>query len=69
MFNLIRHGVLIDEIVMFGKTVLMVIFLPVIAVLTCLLVVFLRVIDGAACLLDVLKVRTRIPRHDKGAKK
>ncbi len=59
MFNLIRHGVLIDEIIMFGKTILMVIFLPVIAVLTCLVVIFLRVMDGAVYLLDVFKIRRR----------
>lgn len=59
MFNLIRHGVLIDEIIMFGKTILMAIFLPVIAVLTCLVVIFLRVMDGAVCLLDVFKIRHR----------
>ncbi len=59
MFNLIRHGVLIDEIIMFGKTILMVIFLPVIAVLTCLVVIFLRVMDGAVGLLDVFKIRHR----------
>ena len=58
MFSLLKHRVSIDEIIMFGKEILMVIFLPVIVVLTCLVVVFLRVMDGAACLLDIVKVKS-----------
>ena len=58
MFSLLKHRVSIDEIIMFGKEILMMISLPVIAVLTCIVVVFLRVMDGAACLLDIVKVKS-----------
>ena len=58
MSSLLKHGVSIDEIIMLGKEILMVIFLPIIAVLTCLVVVFLRVMDGTACLLDIVKVKS-----------
>jgi hypothetical protein len=68
MFSLLKHRVSIDEIIMFGKEILVVTFLPVIAVLTCLVVVFLRVMDGAACLLDVVKVKSRISRCEKYGK-
>jgi hypothetical protein len=43
---------------MFGKEILMVIFLPVIAVMTFLVVTFLRVIDGTDYLLDIAKVKS-----------
>ena len=68
MFSLLKHRVSIDEIIMFGKEILMVIFLPAIAVLTCLVVVFLRVMDGTACLLDIVKVKSRTPRREEYGK-
>ena len=68
MFSLLKPIVSIDEIIMFGKEILMVIFLPLIAVLTCLVVVFLRVMDGAACLLDIVKVKSRTPRREEYGK-
>jgi len=68
MFSLLKRRVSIDEIIMFGKEILMVIFLPAIAVLTCLVVVFLRVMDGTACLLDIVKVKSRTPRREEYGK-
>jgi hypothetical protein len=68
MFSLLKHRYSIDVIIMFGKEILMVIFLPIIAVLTCLVVVFLRVMDVAACLLDIVKVKSHISRCEEYGK-
>jgi hypothetical protein len=68
MFSLLKHRVSIEEIIMFGREILLVIFLPVIAVLTCLMVVFLRVLDGASCLLDIVKFKSRISRCEEYGK-
>jgi hypothetical protein len=60
---------------MFSKDILMALFLPVIGVLTCLAVIFLRAMDGLACQLDIVKVKSGIPRQEdlqdtsKGVKK
>ena len=53
---------------MFSKEILMALFLPVIGVLTCLVVIFLRAMDGLACQLDIVKVKSRIPRREEYGK-
>lgn len=68
MFSLLRHVVSIDEIIMFGKEIRMLILLPMIAVLTCLVVISLRVIDGAVCLFDIVKSKPRMLRSKNDEK-
>jgi hypothetical protein len=55
----------LKEITLFSKEILMALFLPIIGVLTCLVVIFLRAMDGLTCLLNIVKVKSRIPRREE----
>jgi hypothetical protein len=58
----------LKEIALLSKEILMALFLPVIGVLTCLVVIFLRAMDGLTCQLDIVKVKSRIPRRKEYGK-